>query len=269
MIRRGKRVLQYVFLTVVSILSVFPIYYMICGATNKSADVVGGRLLPGSYLVSNFQNLILQQNLSAALWNSIRNATIMTLLSLLICSIAGYGFEIYHDKGKDLVMAILLLAMMIPFAVIMIPLFRMFSHMKLINTMTAIVLPAISTPFLIMLFRQSARSFPHDIIEAARIDGLNEMGIFFRMFIPTMRSTYAAAMTITFMGAWNNYLWPKIVLQTNNSITMPVLVANSMGGHYVDYGMLMISVLICTIPTAIIFFALQKNFAEGITGAVK
>lgn len=131
------------------------------------------------------------------------------------------------------------------------------------------MLPTISTPFLIMMFRQSARAFPHDIIEAARIDGLSEIGIFFRMFIPTMRSTYAAAMTITFMNAWNNYLWPKVILKSNESITMPMLVANLQGGYAVDYGMLMIGILICTLPTVVIFFLLQKSFAEGITGAVK
>ena len=161
------------------------------------------------------------------------------------------------------------MAMMIPFAAIMIPLFRMFSTMKLTNTMTAVMLPSLSTPFLIMMFRQSARSFPHDMIEAARMDGLSEIGIFFRMFIPTMKSTYAAAMTITFMNAWNNYLWPKVILKTNESITMPMLVANLLGGYSVDYGMLMLGVFICTVPTAIVFFCLQKSFAEGITGSVK
>lgn len=109
-----------------------------------------------------------------------------------------------------------------------------------------------------MMFRQSARSFPHDIIEAARIDGLSEVGIFFRMFIPTMRSTYAAAMTITFMNAWNNYLWPKVILQNNESITMPMLVSNLLGGYTVDYGMLMLGVLFCTLPTAIVFFSCRR-----------
>ena len=164
---------------------------------------------------------------------------------------------------------ILLTAMMIPFAAIMIPMFRMFSTLKMVNTMTAFMLPSIATPFMIMMFRQASRSFPHDIIEAARIDGLSETGIFFRMFMPTMKSTYAAATIITFMGAWNNYLWPKVILQNNDAITMPMLVANLLGGYTVDYGMLMLGVFICTIPTAIIFFAFQKSFTEGITGAVK
>ena len=266
---KGKKIFQYVFLTIVSLLSVFPLYYMACAATNKSVDVSRGRLIPGTYLVENFKALIANQNLGLALWNSFRNAAVLTFLCLLVCSIAGYGFEIYHDKGKDAVFTVLLTAMMIPFAAIMIPMFRMFSTLKLNNTMIAFMLPSISTPFMIMMFRQASRSFPHDIIEAARIDGLSEVGIFFRMFVPTMKSTYAAAITITFMNAWNNYLWPKVILQNNNSITMPMLVANLLGGYSVDYGMLMLGVFICTIPTAIIFFCFQKSFTEGITGAVK
>lgn len=266
---KGKKICQYVFLSIVSLLSIFPLYYMICGATNKSTDVVAGKLIPGGYLMENMKSLLASQDLARALWNSFRNSVILTVLALVVCSIAGYGFEIYHDKGKDFVMTLLLTAMMIPFAAIMIPLFKMFSSLKMVNTMAAFMLPTISTPFLIMLFRQSARSFPHDIIEAARIDGLSEVGIFFRMFFPTMRSTYAAAMTITFMNAWNNYLWPKVILQTNESITMPMLVANLLGAYTVDYGMLLLGVFICTVPTAIVFFCLQRSFAEGITGAVK
>ncbi len=266
---RLKNILQYVFLIIVSLFSVFPLWYMLCGATNTSMDIVAGRLYPGGNLINNFKTLVEYQNLGLALFNSFRNSIILTLVSMIVCSIAGYGFEIYHDKHKDRLMALLLTAMMIPFAAIMIPLFRMFSQMKMVDTMMAFMLPSISTPLLIMLFRQSARSFPLDLIGAARMDGLNEISIFFRIFIPTMKSTYAAAMTITFMTAWNNYLWPKVILQKNESITMPMLVANLLGGYAVDYGMLMLGVLICTIPTAVVFFCLQKSFAAGIVGSIK
>lgn len=242
---------------------------MAISATNTSTDVVAGKLVPGTYLIQNFQNLMASQDVAGAMFNSFKYSIVLTLISLVVCSLAGYGFEIFHDRAKDTVMSILLLAMMVPFAATMIPLFQMFSKAQLLNTTIGFILPTISTPFLIMLFRQSARSFPHDIIEASRIDGLNEIGIFFRMFFPTMRSTYAAAMTITFMNAWNSYLWPKVIMQDNASITMPMLVANLKEGYVTDYGMLMLAVLMCTIPTIIIFFILQKSFAEGITGAVK
>nr|WP_276009014.1 carbohydrate ABC transporter permease [Aequitasia blattaphilus] len=219
--------------------------------------------------MENLKTLMAAQPVVSSMLNSFKYAVVLTIISLVICSLAGYGFEIYHDKGKDFVMSIILLAMMVPFAATMIPLFRMFSNASLLNTTLGFILPSISTPFLIMMFRQSARSFPHDIIEAARIDGLNEIGIFFKMFIPTMRSTYAAAMVITFMNAWNNYLWPKVIMSDDSSMTMPMLIANLTAGYTTDYGSLMLGVLLCTIPTIIVFFVLQKSFAEGITGSVK
>lgn len=269
MTRKIRNFGMYFFLTVVSLLSVFPLYWMAVAATNKSVDVIRGTLIPGTYLVENFKNLLSLAKVGPAMTNSFKYAIVCTLASLLVCSLAGYGFEIYHDKIKDGVMSIILLAMMVPFAATMIPLFQMFSSAHLLNSTLGFILPSISTPFLIMMFRQSARSFPHDIIEAARIDGLSEIGIFFKMFFPTMRSTYAAAMTITFMNAWNNYLWPKVIMMDENSITMPMLIANLTEGYTTDYGSLMLGVFLCTIPTVIIFFLLQKSFAEGITGAVK
>lgn len=259
----------YIFLSIVSIISVFPLYWMISAATNTSTDVSRGRILPGTHFMENFNNLVSQQPLWRALGNSFLYAIVTTLVCLLICSIAGYGFEIYHDKWKDKLFSILLLAMMVPQVATMVPLFQMFSKARLLNCTLGFILPMISTPFMIMMFRQNARSFPIDIMEAARIDGLNEIQIFFRMFFPTMRSTYAAAAVITFMNAWNSYLWPKVIMTDNDSMTMPMLIANLITGYVTDYGMLMCGVLFCSIPTMVVFFVLQKQFAEGITGAVK
>lgn len=259
----------YIFLSIVSVISVFPLYWMISAATNTSTDVSRGRILPGTHFMENFNNLISQQPLWRALGNSFLYAIVTTLVCLLICSIAGYGFEIYHDKWKDKLFSILLLAMMVPQVATMVPLFQMFSKARLLNCTLGFILPMISTPFMIMMFRQNARSFPIDIMEAARIDGLNEIQIFFRMFFPTMKSTYAAAAVITFMNAWNSYLWPKVIMTDNDSMTMPMLIANLITGYVTDYGMLMCGVLFCSIPTMVVFFVLQKQFAEGITGAVK
>ena len=259
----------YIFLGIVSLISVFPFYWMIMAATNDYVDISKGKLTFGLYAAENFRNLIEQQPLALAMKNSFIYAISVTIICLFICSLAGYGFEVYHDKWKDRLFSILLLGMMIPQVATMIPLFQMFSKGHLLNTVPGFFLPIISTPFMIMMFRQNSRSFPVDIIEAARIDGLNEIQIFFQMYMPVMKSTYGAAMTVTFMSAWNNYLWPTIILQDSKAITMPMLVANLKSGYSVDYGMLMLGVLICTLPTAIIFLCLQKSFANGITGAVK
>ena len=161
------------------------------------------------------------------------------------------------------------MAMMIPGVATMIPLFTMMSKMKLLSSVWGFILPSIATPFLIMMFRQNSRNFPIALLDAARLDGLSEIGIFFRIYMPVMKSTYAAAAVITFMNAWNAYLWPRVVLKAPESQTMPLYIANLAGGYTIDYGALMMSVLFCSLPTVIIFFILQKQFAEGITGAVK
>jgi len=263
-----RRAPLYIFLTIASVLSVFPLFFMVVSATNTSAQVLGSRLLPGTNLLNNLHALMGQQPLLSALYHSSLNAVLTTIGALIFCSIAGYGFEVYHSKGKDVVMNIILLAMMIPFAATMIPLFRMFSQFGFPTTLS-VVLPAIATPFLILLFRQSARSFPHEMLEAARVDGLSELSIFLRIFIPTMRSTYAAAAVITFMAAWNNFLWPRVIIINNSEQTMTMLVSNFRAGYVIDYGVLMLAVLIASLPTMIIFLVLQRSFANGIVGAVK
>ena len=260
---------SYIFLTIFALFSVFPLFWMLTAATNTTLEVAQGKLWFGSYALENFKNLISTTNLWGSMRNSFVYATVQTVLALFICSLAGYGFELYHDKGKDILFAILLMAMMIPGVATMIPLFTMMSKMKLLSTVWGFALPAISTPFLIMMFRQNSRNFPTEIMNAARIDGLGEFAIFFRIYMPVMKSTYAAAAVITFMNSWNAYLWPRVVLNKSNSQTMPILIANLSNGYSVDYGMLMMGVLFCSLPTIIIFFILQKQFAEGITGAVK
>ncbi len=260
---------SYIFLIIVSFFSVFPLYWMITAATNTTVEVARGKVWFGTHALENFQKLIAQTNLGTTMYNSFLYATMQTILCLFICSLAGYGFELYHDKGKDRLFAILLLAMMVPQVATLIPLFKMMSKMHLLNTVWGFVLPAISTPFMIMMFRQNSRNFPPDILEAARIDGLGEFKIFFKMYLPIMKSTYAAAAVICFMNAWNAYMWPKVVMSDNRAQTMPMLIANLAGGYTIDYGVLMMGVLFCSIPTMVIFFVLQKQFAEGITGAVK
>ena len=145
----------YIFLIIVSFISVFPLYWMIAAATNKSVDVARGKITFGSYALENFQHLTAQTDLWGALGNSFLYAIVQTVIALFICSLAGFGFELYHDKGKDKVFSILLLAMMIPQVATMIPLFKMISSAGLLNTVWAFILPSISTPFLIMMFRQN------------------------------------------------------------------------------------------------------------------
>ena len=269
MISKLVRFLKYMFLILCSVISIFPLLWMVIAATNKSVDIIAGKLTPGTNIIANYQNLIANQPLWTNFLNSCKYTLLVTVFALVISSMAGYAFEIYRDRAKNLVYGLVLMTMMIPFVALMIPLFQMYSKIGLLNSAIGFVLPSLATPLLIMMFRTGAKAFPSDIIEAARIDGLNEFQIFYRMFVPTMKSTYAAAAVVTFMNAWNNYLWAKVIMSDNTTQTMPMLISNLIAGYVTDYGMLMLAVFITTIPTAIVFFALQKNFVEGITGAVK
>ncbi|MFE4710873.1 carbohydrate ABC transporter permease [Paenibacillus sp. NPDC056722] len=273
--RNPKRIFTYVFLSIATFISVFPFLWMIISATNKSVDVTKGRLLPGNYLFENLTKLIETTDLWTALWNSARISVLTTVLSIIIASLAGYGFEMFRSKAKDVVFNILLLSMMIPFAALMIPLYQMFAGISNtipgigIDTVASVMLPTITTAFLIFFFRQNSKMFPKDMLEAGRIDGLTELGIFFKIFMPTMKTTYAAAGIITFMSSWNSYLWPLIVLQSPNQKTIPLLISTLGSGYAPDYGLIMVAIVIATLPTAIVFFVMQKHFVAGMTGSVK
>ncbi|WP_411344720.1 carbohydrate ABC transporter permease [Paenibacillus sp. WLX1005] len=272
---KTKLTFTYVFLIIAAFVSIFPFFWMIVSSTNLSVDVTGGRLLPGSHLIENLSKLASSVDIWNAMWNSAKIAVSTTILALLIASLAGYGFEVYRSKAKDIVFNILLLSMMIPFAALMVPLYRMFGKITNvvsfigIDTPAAVVIPTMTTAFLIFFFRQSTKMFPKDLLEAGRMDGLSELGLFFRVYMPTMKTTYAAAAIITFMSSWNNYLWPLVILQTPENQTIPLLISNLGSSYAPDYGVIMIAIVISTIPTALVFFLMQKHFVAGMVGSVK
>ena len=271
-------IIKYVFLSILAFISIFPFIWMLIAITNKSVDVTNGTLIPGKYFLENLNKLLASDlKYMTAFKNSLIIAVITTTLAMIISSLAGYAFEVYKTKTRDRVFNFILLSMMIPFAALMVPLFRLFSKFKnvellkgiSINTQGSVIVISVATAFLIFFFRQNTKTFPKDLIEAARIDGLGEFGIFFRIYMPTMKSTYAAAVIVTFMASWNNYLWPLIALQSPEKRTLP-LVISALGSSYTpDYGMIMMAVVIATLPTAIIFFLMQKHFVAGMTGSVK
>jgi lactose/L-arabinose transport system permease protein len=260
---------MYFLLIVVCFISVYPFYFMVSASTNRSIDVIAGRYYPGAYLFGNITRIMQDYNPVQTFFNSLRNAVALMLTSLFICSMAGYGFVIYRNRAKDRLMTVLLLSMMVPFASIVIPLFKMFSSMRILDSTMGFILPSISTAFLIFFFRQSSMSFPIEIVQAARVDGVGEFGIYLRVYFPIMSPTFAAAAIVTFMNGWNSYLWPLIIMKSEASRTMPLLITRIITLYVTDYGVLMLAVSVCTLPTLILFFTQQKKFVAGILGSVK
>jgi len=267
--RRAAAAGQYIFLSIAAIVSIFPFLWIIIGTTNASKDITMGKMTFGNQLMVNFNNLLQKGDVLLCLKNSVILSLIITTGSILVCSLAGYGFVVYQSKVKDKFFSMILLSMMIPTSSLMVPMFKMFSRMSLLNTKLGVVLPSLTTAFLIFFFRQNTKSFPYETIQAARIDGLSELGIFFRIYMPMMKSTYSAAAIMTFMSSWNNYMWPLVCLQTKDQRTLPLLISSLGTAYTPDFGMIMVGIVIATIPSAIVFFVMQKSFVQGMTGSIK
>jgi lactose/L-arabinose transport system permease protein len=257
------------FLGIMAFLSIFPFIWMILGATNTSIDIIKGKMSFGSALLDNIRSFTTAVDVPLVFWNSMKIALVSTALTLLIASLAGYGFEVFRSKYRERLYSGILLTLMIPFASLMIPLFVMMGKFGLINSHWAVILPAIGSAFIIFYFRQSTKAFPSELRDAARVDGLKEWQIFLLIYVPVMRSTYAAAFIIVFMAAWNNYLWPLIVLQSNDMKTITLVVSSIASAYYPDFGAVMVSAILATLPTLLVFFVMQRQFVQGMTGSVK
>ena len=271
---RAATIGMIIFFSILAILTVLPIYLLVLASFK-----------PGNFLLQYGLNLNLDiphltlDNYKLLFtgkhdyWTWFGNSLILTvitvILTLAISAFVAYGFAAYDFKGKNFLFIIVLLILSVPFEVIMLPLYKQISSWGMMDSYVSVVLPFLAHASTIFFFRQYLLGLPKSLIEAGRIDGATEYGIFFKLIVPIMKPAFSAMAILNGMNAWNNYLWPTIILQDSKAITMPMLVANLKSGYSVDYGMLMLGVLICTLPTAIIFLCLQKSFANGITGAVK
>lgn len=263
------KTLAYGFLTVIAFVSLFPFYWMIVGATNTSTEITKGTMWFGSNFLVNISKLAETADIATIMWNTFKVAGTTTVLCLLITSMAAYGFQVYQSKIRERIFKVLLLSMMVPFAALMIPLFKITVMLKLLDTHLAIILPYVAYMFFIFFFRQNFKSLLTRIIEAARIDGAGEFAIFFKIIAPTMKSTYAAAAIYSFTMSWNNYLWPLIVLQSDNNKVITLVISSMASAYFPDYGVIMCGIIAATVPMLFVFFALQKHFVAGMLGSVK
>lgn len=259
----------YSVLSLAAFVSIFPFYWMLVGATNTSADIVKGKSTFGEALFNNVQTLLQQVDLGLVFFNSAQLAVVGTVLTLLISSMAGYGFEIFRSRFREKIFGMLLLLLSIPFAALMVPLFMMVSLSGFANSFIAVILPGVASIFIIFYFRQATKAFPLELRDAARVDGLKEWQIFLFVYIPAMRSTYAAATIIVFMLTWNNYLWPLIVLQTPDKSTITLVISALTSAYSPDFGVILVATILATLPTLVLFFVLQRQFVAGMLGSVK
>jgi multiple sugar transport system permease protein len=234
------------------------------------ANVYPPRFFPDEITFTQYENLFSRLNVARNLFNSLFLSVIVTLISLILNSMAGFAFAKYHFKGKDKLFSLLLSSMIIPSQVTMLPLFLMLKYMGFINTYMAIVIPGLANIFGIFLIRQYAVSIPDSLIEAARMDGATDFQIYRVVVIPLIKPILVTLALFTFMGTWNDFLWPLIALTDNSMYTLPVALANLMGEHTKDPELMMAGSVVTIIPILIVFLVLQKSYIKGIMmGSVK
>ncbi len=202
--------------------------------------------------------------------NSLVVTALQTFFSLFFSAFVGYGLGIYKFKGRDFLFALVILTMMIPIEILLLPLYKTMIALRLVNSYAGIILPFIVPPFAIFFFRQYALGLPKDLLDAARIDGCTELGMYFRVMLPLMAPAFGAMAILQALFSWNSLLWPLIVLRTPEMFTMPIGLASLITPYGNNYALLMPGAALAVLPLLILFLLFQRAFISGLTiGAVK
>jgi len=243
-----------------------PFIWMISTSFKSSESVFAfpPQWIPKHPTIEQYQALFREVNFLQFFKNSVIVAIGITLFSLFLNSLGGYAFAKYRFPGREKIFALLLATMMVPGQITMIPVFLMLKSIGLINSYWGLIIPAGASAFGIFLMRQFITTIPSDLIESARIDGCSEFRIFWSIILPLCKPVLAALGIFTFMGSWNAFLWPLIVMIKENMYTLPVALANLSGQYATKFGLLMAGAVVVVAPVLIVFILAQRYVIKGV-----
>lgn len=260
----------------VAIIALFPVIALIVASLSPASDLMRYGLTADLFLSSwDFENYTAIFGAEgSAYWqwylNSLIVSGVLIGLSLLFSSMVGYALALYDFKGKRFIFVLVLLILMIPFEILMLPLFRIMTTLGLIDSYFAVMLPLIVAPIAVFFFRQYCLGLPKELMESARVDGCTEYGIFFKIMAPLMLPSFAAMAILQGLTSWNNFLWPLLVLRSNDMFTLPIGLATLLTPYGNNYQILFSGSVLSIIPIIILFLFFQKFFIAGLTsGGVK
>jgi cellobiose transport system permease protein len=256
-----------------AILSLFPFYWLLVMSTATTADMFRfpPRLLPGDQLLINIGKVLDHVGFFRSFGNSLLVAGTHTLLVLFFCSLAGFAFAKFQFPGKAPLFFFLLATMMVPQQLGLIPQFIIMQKLGWINDLKALIVPGAASAFGIFWMRQYTASVVHDeLINAGRIDGCHSFNLYWRVALPVLRPALATLGIISFLGSWNDYLWPLVVISVQDKFTIQMLIASMNGVYSTDYSMVMAATLMATVPLIIVFSLFSRQFIAGLMqGSVK
>ncbi len=266
------RFLTYTFVLAATVVMLVPLYWMIVAASLPQELFIEfpPRLYPGTSFFDNFAALQERSNFVRSIGNSVFIAVVYTIISILLCSMAGFAFAKYEFRFKEPIFYVILATLVLPIQLLVIPLFLMMSQIGWTDTFRAIILPWLANPIGIFLMRQNMQSIPDALLESARMDGATEFQLFYRIALPAMRSSVAALAIILFLFQWDLFLYPLVILEDSANYTIPVALAGLEGSQRVYFDQIMVATSLAIIPLAILFLFLQKQFVSGIlAGSLK
>jgi multiple sugar transport system permease protein len=259
-------------LVLLAVLTALPLLWMLSASLMPAGEALTlpARLLPSRPTLEHYGVLFSRLDLGRTFRNSLLLATSITAVSLLCNSMAGYAFAKLRFRGRSRLFALLLATLVVPPQVTVLPLFLEIRALGLVNSFGGIIVAAVATVFGIFLVRQFALGIPDELLDAARLDGASELRIYFTVVLPLLRPILVTLGVFTFLTAWNDFMWPLIVLTDESKYTLPVALANLSGEHVQDTELMMAGAVVTVLPGLLVFLALQKQYVEGIVmGSVK
>ena len=277
------KVLMTVFFIILCILFLIPLYALVLGTFKGGAELFGSGLnlnLDFSKLHTRAWRYLFTGIMSNGeynphdyfLWykNSLMVVLVQGSLTLLLSSMVAYGLAKYEFKGKNVIFMCVLMVMMVPLEILMLPMYTQVNAMGMRNTYAGVMLPFLVSMSAVFFFRQFLTGIPYEMIEAARVDGCTEYGIFFRIIMPVMKPAYASMAVLTGMGAWNALLWPMLVLSDMKKYTIPIGLNTLWSPYGNNYDLMITGSCFAILPLLLIYLFAQKFIVEGMTaGAVK
>ncbi|MGO4742213.1 carbohydrate ABC transporter permease [Serratia quinivorans] len=266
----GKLVI-YLLVSLFASLSLFPFYWSALLATQDTRSIMGMSLRFGSHLLENYRGLEQQVPFTRALLNTLYVTAMATLTSVLVSAAAGYAFSVYQFKGKKVLFTTLMLTMMVPSVVNLVPYFFVIKSVGLLDQFAAVWLPAGVNIFGIFLVRQYvSSSLPSEILDSARMDGLNELQIFWRIGLPLMRPALLTVAIVVVVDTWNNFMLPLVALQSSDKQILQLVLRSLSGATATPWNLVMTGSFLAIVPLLIAFIFSSKQMMESLTrGAVK
>ena len=268
-------VLLIIFFVIVALITILPLLLLFVSSFRPGSDLMRyGLNFDVNWATANLDNYQLlfsgQNNYFTWYKNSLVITVVQVVLALFLSACVGYGFAMYNFKFKNALFACVLVVMMIPTEVIILPLYQLVIKLGIMDSMWGIILPYVVVPMLIFFFRQYLSGIQKDFLDAARVDGCTEYGIFARIMVPLMKPSFAAMGIYQGMSSWNNFLWPMIVVRSQTKITLPVGLQSLMSPYGNNYDILIAGSCFAIVPILILFICFQSYFIEGMTaGGVK